>query len=129
MPIASKNMLRGVRKRLFNHTIDISAADTQGAAYLDYDGAVRILSIDFIYATATDAGTVPENIQVGTAATPTLYFAGAPTQSQAAGTIESKTLASTAQLPASTALIINKSAATGGTNTGVVTVSVWLEPV
>jgi len=127
--IRNRNLERGARKRVLTHVIDISAANVQARGMVDAENDIRILRIDFVYSVATDSGTVPENIQIGTAATAGKYFAGAPSQSQALGTVQAKTVASTDLLPAGTALIINKSAATGGSNTGEVTVCVYYERV
>jgi len=129
MGIANENLTKEARKRFLTHVIDIDAANVQATAFVDNDCATKVNKITFVYSVASDTGTVPEDIQVGTAAAATLYFAGPPVVSKALGTVVAQTVASTALLPAGTALVINKSAATGGTNTGEVTVVVELETI
>jgi len=126
---ANENLTKEARRRYFRGTVDISAANVQATMMVDTLNALIIRAISFVYHVATDAGTTPENIQVGTPASAALYFTGAPSASKALGFVEAKAVASAAQLPAGTPLVINKAAATGGTNTGEVTVVVAFEIV
>lgn len=125
--IKNSDLERGAKKRVFCANVIIVAANTQSTALVDSENDIRITAINFVYSTGTDATACTEAIQVGTAASAALYLTAAPSISQAAGIVQSKTVASTAILPAGTALIVNKAAASGCANVGVVTVNVYYE--
>lgn len=127
--IRNQDLDRSAKKQVITNVIDLSATTFQSKGLVDTDNDIKVTAISFVYSIATNTGTVGEYIQVGTAATPTLYLSVYPTASQAVGTVQDKTVASSTLLPAGTALIIRKSSATGQTNTGEVTVNVYFETV
>ena len=127
MGIQNKSMARAAKKRLVSQHIDISAATLQTVGFVDPENQWRILRCDIVYDIATSADAVAENVTVGIAGTLTKYLNYTPAISQAQGTVVSVAPASSAFLSAGTALIIKKSAAAGGANTGEVTVNVWYE--
>jgi len=125
--IQNKSMARAAKKRLVSQHIDISAATLQTVGFVDPENQWRILRCDVVYDIATSADAVAENVTVGIAGTLTKYLNYTPAISQAQGTVVSVAPASSDFLSAGTALIIKKSAAAGGANTGEVTVNVWYE--
>lgn len=126
--IRNRNLAQDAKKRKLVVPFDISALTT-GGSVVDTKNDIRVKEIDFVYRIATDSGTVGESIQVGIAGALTTYFTGAPTASQAQGTVQNKTVASTALVPKGTALLVTKSAYAGQTNTGEVDVVVTYEYV
>lgn len=124
--IKARNLHWTERWRQVSQVVDISAADLQRKGFV-FPVAVFIRAIKFVYSVATDGGTTPEDIEVGIDSDNDLYYGAAPTASQALGIVQDKTLDSTARLEAGEMLLIGKSAGTGGTNTGEVTVCVEYE--
>jgi hypothetical protein len=119
-------------------TIDLSAANVQlnyttpARVFVDCEYDCKIRSIVFVYTAATDSAASAETIQVGYGSGATLYtwLNIAPTVSQAIGTVENKTVLNPGTLlPAGTPLQIQKSAATGTSNIGEITVCVELERI
>lgn len=128
--IQNKNLARAAKKRTISVFHDIDVPVQYCTAYLDPENATKITDIDMHYTVATNSGTLPstpETIRVGTPASASLYCAVTPVASTVAGTVAKQTLASTALLPAGTALVVRRSAVVGGTNTGAVTVTVTFE--
>jgi hypothetical protein len=127
MSIKNRNLHADARYRCISHVIKLVTADNQSFAYLDMANATRVIRAETIFNTANGA-TNTQNVTVGTIATPTLYVNYAVADSQAAGVIVSHTLASSAEVPAGTALLIKKSSAAADTgSTAELTLNVWIE--
>lgn len=118
--IRNRNMAREAKSRFLRGYFDISSTTPLFQLELHMENDAQIRRIDLVYAVATDAGTRPESIQVGTPSSPTLYANVTPAASTAINTVTSITPSSTALLPKGTALLMTRSANVGGTNTGEV---------
>lgn len=127
--IQNRSMARAAKKRLVSQHIDLSAANYQNVGFVDPENAWKILRIDMIYDIATDANAQGEKANVGIAGALTKYADITIAISQSQGTVTSVVPASTDLLPKGTGLIIRKSAATGTSNTGEVTINVWYQIV
>lgn len=126
--IRNRSMTLDCKKHKLVVPFDISGT-VCGGSVVDSRNDIKVTAIHFVYRIATDGGTVGESIQVGVAGALTQYLTAAPTASQAQGTVQSKTVASTALVPAGTALLVTRSAYAGQTNTGEIDVVVTYEYV
>lgn len=128
--IKNRSMDRGAKKRAWLSTKhDLSAASLNTEMFGDNENPIKIDGIDLVYSIATSTHTQGETLLVGTVATTNLYCDITVATSTAAGTITAQTVASTAVVPAGTAIVIKRSAATGTSNTGEVQVLVTYEYV
>lgn len=127
MSVKNRNLHVDARYRSISHVIKLVTADHQSFAYLDMDNDTRVIRAETIFNQANGA-TNTQSVTVGTIATPTLYVNYAVADSQSAGVIVSHALASSAVVPAGTALLIKKSANTADTgSTAELTINVWIE--
>ena len=127
MPIQNSRFARAAKKKLFTGHIDLSAANRQSTALVDAENKIKILRCDVVYDTATDANAQGEKATVGIAGALTRYLNATIVISKAQGYVESFAPASTLEVAAGTAVIVQKDGAVGTTNTGEVTVNVWYE--
>lgn len=111
-------------RQQFVAPFDLSGATVASTGLVDRLNDLNILSIDLLYTVDTSTHTQDETILVGTADDPDHYCDITVEISKAAGVVTAQTLLSTDVLTANTPLIIKKSAGTGTSNTGEVSVVV-----
>lgn len=111
-------------RQLFTQRFDLSGAFVFSNCLYDRDNDLKITSIDLVYNVATSTHTQGETILVGIPSDTDKYCDITVATSTDAGTITPQTILSTAVLSAGTPLVIQKSAATGTSNTGEVSVVV-----
>jgi len=119
-----KQLTYDARKKTLSLWFDISVATNIPYVFCDPDLDCWIERITTRYNVATNDGTILSNVTVGIPGTPALYLDYTPIISQAAGTLVVHTPLSAIKIPAGTPLIIQRSNATAGTNTGDVTTCV-----
>lgn len=123
--IQNRNITKAARSRNLTVYMDIDqTTPVHDFFVVEPENAIKIESIDAFYVVATNGGTRPDNITVGTLASGTLYANFTPAGSQAAGTRTKIAPSSSALVPAGTPLRVRRAAAAGGTNTGEVTLTV-----
>ena len=118
---------RDAKKKCLTAYFDISATTPIFEVVFARTSSIRVRCIDLVYTVATNGGTRPENITVGVPGALTRYADINPAASQSQGTVTQVAVASALLVPKNTALIITRSAAAGGTNTGEVAVCVEYE--
>lgn len=127
--IRNKNLSRGAKARYFTHNIDLSAASYCPKVLYVPENDIKIKAVYVTYSVATSSHTQGEDIYVGITSDTDKYATYTPLTSQAIGTVATATLLSTALVAKTTPIIVMKSAATGTSNTGEVSVTVHYELV
>lgn len=115
------HLARDAKKKLITSAVfDISGTASILDVLVSQTSSIKVRGAQLVYTVATDGGTRPESITVGVPGALTRYFSVTPAASTAQWTVTAVAPSSAVLVPKGTPLIITRSAAAGGTNTGEV---------